>query len=98
MENIRQAVERAKSAHISGGDRLGGRAHAHTQLPFGFPEAAAHGHIELDLGHLESRRIVSHDKTDRRSRSFDMLRTQVLQSMDVKDWRLLGITSPTASC
>jgi Mrp family chromosome partitioning ATPase len=27
-----------------------------------------------------------------------MLRTQVLQSMDAKEWRFLGITSPTSNC
>ena len=27
-----------------------------------------------------------------------MLRTQVLQSMDVKDWTFLGVTSPTQGC
>jgi protein-tyrosine kinase len=98
MENIRQAVERAKSAPISDSERLGRHAHIHAQLPPGFAEAAGYRQIELDVGYLESRRIIGHDKSDRRSRAFDMLRTQVLQSMEVKDWRLLGITSPTAGC
>ena len=43
-------------------------------------------------------RIVSHNKDDLRSRSFDMLRTQVLQSMDNAGWQVLAVTSPTAGC
>ena len=41
---------------------------------------------------------MSHDIVDARSKSFDMLRTQVLQSMDLKSWQLLAVTSPTAAC
>ena len=101
MENIRQAVERAKSVHASDAehrDNIGVDARpqpAHLGLR---PRVADLKEIELSPAYLESMRMVAHDKADVRSRSFDMLRTQVLQSMDVKDWRLLGITSPTASC
>jgi Mrp family chromosome partitioning ATPase len=54
--------------------------------------------VVLNGAHLESKRIISHDITDPRSKSFDMLRTPVLQSMDMKSWQLLGITSPTSGC
>src|SRR5438270_10210947 len=54
--------------------------------------------LALKAVHLESMRIVSHNKDDLRSRSFDMLRTQVLQAMDHSGWQFLGITSPTAGC
>jgi protein-tyrosine kinase len=54
--------------------------------------------LPLKAAHLESMRIVSHNKDDLRARSFDMLRTQVLQSMDTNGWQFLAITSPTAGC
>lgn len=54
--------------------------------------------VPLDPRHLESRRIIAHDDADHRARSFDMLRTQVLQSMDQKNWKILGITSPSPGC
>ena len=52
----------------------------------------------LDSAHLQSKRIISHLITDPRSRSFDMLRTQVLRAMDLKGWKTLAITSPTPAC
>src|SRR5260221_12343545 len=54
--------------------------------------------IPLKAAHLESMRIVSHNKDDLRARSFDMLRTQVLQSMDPNGWQFLAVTAPTAGC
>ncbi len=56
------------------------------------------GDVELDPAALEARRIVAHDVSDPRSKAFDMLRTQVLQSMDAKEWQILAITSPTPGC
>src|SRR3954463_4275562 len=43
-------------------------------------------------------RIVAHNKDDSRARSYDMLRTQVLQSMDGNGWQFLAVTSATAGC
>jgi protein-tyrosine kinase len=54
--------------------------------------------LGLKATHLEAMRIVSHKKDDMRSRSFDMLRTQVLQAMDHSGWQFIAITSPTAGC
>lgn len=54
--------------------------------------------LPLKPSHLESMRIVAHNKDDPRSRSFDMLRTQVLQSMDANGWQFLAITAPTPEC
>lgn len=53
---------------------------------------------ELDRRHLEAHRVIAHNVGDPRSRSFDMLRTQVLQSMDRQGWQFLAVTSPTAGC
>ena len=103
MENIRQAVERAKAGQSSTKaqvfDNLGlpqwnTDPGAETRGAVG-PE---HSGSELDCKHLMSRRIVSHNGADQRSRPYDMLRTQVLQTMALKGWRILGITSPTSGC
>jgi protein-tyrosine kinase len=104
MENIRQAIERAKLHH---GQQNGiglepPRQHVFgdTNLVFGDAnkDAERAKEIELDLAQLQSHRIVSYDGRDPRSRSFDMLRTEVLQSMDQKGWSTLAVTSPTPSC
>jgi protein-tyrosine kinase len=52
----------------------------------------------LNNAHLESMRIVSYRKDNPHSGPFDMLRTQVLQSMDHSGWQILGITSATPEC
>ncbi|HEY7466666.1 MAG TPA: CpsD/CapB family tyrosine-protein kinase [Dehalococcoidia bacterium] len=57
-----------------------------------FPE------VEIDEAQLESARIIGHDVGDPRAKSYDILRTHVLQSMDLHDWHLLGVTSPTMGC
>uniref|UniRef100_Q07SP3 non-specific protein-tyrosine kinase n=1 Tax=Rhodopseudomonas palustris (strain BisA53) TaxID=316055 RepID=Q07SP3_RHOP5 len=55
-------------------------------------------HQKLSLTHLEASRVVAHDVTDLRSKSFDILRTQVLQEMDRKSAKFLAITSATPGC
>src|SRR5664280_2645851 len=103
MEHIRQAVELARGAKSAGVQpKLPTSAQqprpsepAPNRIGAGDPnikEAA------LNLAHLEANRIIAHDRSDLRSRSFDMLRTQVLQSMDLKSWQLLAVTSPTPGC
>ncbi len=54
--------------------------------------------VELDSAYLQAQRIVAYDGNDLRSRSFDMLRTEILRTMDLKGWKTLAITSPTANC
>jgi capsular exopolysaccharide synthesis family protein len=54
--------------------------------------------VTLDGGLLEANRIIAHDIANPLSKSFDILRTQVLQTMDMNSWQLLGVTSPTAGC
>jgi len=96
MENIRQAIERAKARTdhpiapedipFKKGTGLRGALERRTDA------------VALNLAHLQSRRIVAYDGQDARSRPFDILRTEVLQSMDQKDWKILAVTSPTPSC
>jgi protein-tyrosine kinase len=105
MEKIRQAIERAKAS---------GPAPSQTpdfpepsmlppQVRPGLiapsvPRQYASREIALNAGHLESKRIIAHDVADPRSKSFDMLRTQVLQTMEIKSWQTIGVTSPTPGC
>jgi protein-tyrosine kinase len=102
MEKIREAIERAKALEANGGSKLSPAALNGRQPELGDDRATMlHPRIqetELDRVWLESMRIVAYDSVDLRSRSFDMLRTQVLQSMDLKDAKLLAVTSPTAGC
>src|SRR5260221_9486130 len=100
MENIRQAIERAKRSP----NRHGGIGIEPPQ------QQAKHGfgvtrdgkeqieEVQLDFRYLQSKRIVAYDGKDVRSRSFDMLRAEILRSMDLKGWKTLAVTSPTPSC
>jgi protein-tyrosine kinase len=103
MEPIRQAVERVKGR---GGASPAGQSESGSNFPQRRPEFCASENgsgpqiheTVLDGAHLQSKRIISHDITDRRSRYFDMLRTQVSQTMDLKGWKTLAVTSPTPAC
>jgi protein-tyrosine kinase len=100
MENIRQAVERAKIRQTREG-QLGREPTAQqARRVYGDADESMRltQEVELDLAHLQSQRIVAFDGNDLRSRSFDMLRTEIQQSMDLKGWKTLAVTSPTPSC
>jgi capsular exopolysaccharide synthesis family protein len=105
MDHIRQAIERARAPvapDIHTQQQIGSTARQNPQ--FGQPVGAAgeprtFGNVvTLDGKVLEANRIISHDIANPLSKSFDILRTQVLQTMDMNSWQLLGITSPTAGC
>jgi|SRR5690348_995983 len=97
MENIRQAIERAK---VGPGDHASRGTLAERTRDWSGSARTRDSieQIELSRENLEANRIVAHDPSDTRSKAFDMLRTQVLQSMDLKGWKTLAITSPTAAC
>jgi protein-tyrosine kinase len=103
MENIRQAVERARALMLSQEQRPptdSRRSQKEFETVYnreGTFESKKQ-QVQLDGAFLESKRIVSHDSADPRSKSFDMLRTQVLRTMDLKEWKILGVTSPTPGC
>jgi Mrp family chromosome partitioning ATPase len=92
MENIRQAVERAKRRLPQQAERI-----PLQPSPGGSPSQQIE-HVQLDPSYLQSHRIVAYDGKDPRSRPFDILRTEVLRSMDLKGWKTLAVTSPTPSC
>jgi len=105
MDHIQQALQRATDTSAGGIDSLASPAAPPAAAPrpqYGLDHTGADiAHVaEVELRHkqLESERIVAHDNTDPRSRAFDMLRTQILQSMDVKEWQVIGITSASPSC
>jgi protein-tyrosine kinase len=94
MEDIRKAAARAQAGKGPGSPSGQGNPQIdHRELAMRMPPA-----LQLDRAHLESKRVVAHDISDPRSSAFDMLRTQVLQTMDLKGWRVLAVTSPTAGC
>jgi Mrp family chromosome partitioning ATPase len=99
MENIRQAVERAKARS----EQLDNtKLKTPLQQPIhgvvAAPPGAATQQVELDPIYLQSHRIVAYDGSNPHSRPFDLLRTQVLGSMDLKGWKVLAVTSPTPNC
>lgn len=104
MEKIRQAVEQAKASRlvdIQPQDQMASALQQPQILPYlGAPGTAniRGKEVALSKAHLESNRIIAHDIADPRSRSFDMLRTQILQTLEMKSWQLLGVTSPTPGC
>jgi len=106
MEQIRQAVERAKATPAEAEGGFGRNVPQQLQGTGGRSRLSARTNelrspiqdAELDWGYLETRRIIAHNPADPRTKSFDMLRTQVLQSMNPKNWQFLAVTSPTAGC
>jgi protein-tyrosine kinase len=100
MEGIRQAVERAKWLQKQTNDvSIAPPRQQATQV---FGDARENRdwtqEVELELAYLQSQRIVACDGKDLRSRAFDMLRTEVLQSMDQRGWKTLAVTSATPNC
>jgi protein-tyrosine kinase len=101
MEFIRQAINRVKGSLVPEAV-VADPGHERTPLSASTDKTSTNrtrfGELTLDPRHLESRRIVAHDVHDPRAKSFDILRTQVLRTMDTSHWQMLGITSPTPGC
>lgn len=51
--------------------------------------------VALKADHLERHRIVAYNKNSSMNGPIDLLRTQVLRTMEENGWRTLAITSPT---
>jgi Mrp family chromosome partitioning ATPase len=104
MENIRQAIERVKAREGTGPARQGvlrSGAPPHESEFAAAPRYESDSQfqeIELDGPLLQSNRIISHGSNTPFSRPYDMLRTQILQSMDQKGSKILAVTSPTPGC
>jgi capsular exopolysaccharide synthesis family protein len=65
------------------------RGSSYTFLPGGIPA------VELPAEQLKDQLIVGFDSSDGRSRSFNLLRTQVTKLMEANGWKMLGVTSAT---
>jgi Mrp family chromosome partitioning ATPase len=103
MEPIRQAVERAKATGVAPPEPQGRPISARQVPPPSLGDARPDlslriKEVQLDRKNLENYRLIAHNAADPRASSFDMLRTQVLQSMDQRNWQFLAVTSPTAGC
>jgi Mrp family chromosome partitioning ATPase len=110
MEHVIQAIERARELQGAGAAQPA-KAQAVLTSPESQQQplvaskpaelpAAQTGtkQVVLNSVHLEANRLIGHDYDDRRSRSYDILRTQVMQSMDASGHQLLAVTSPTPGC
>jgi protein-tyrosine kinase len=104
MDHIRQAIDRAKKSGSA-------ETQPKTQFAPPFPQLQVQQNegvnavplswgreVALNGKQLEPKRIIAHNIADPRSKSFDMLRTQVLQAMQTNSWQIVGVTSPTAGC
>jgi protein-tyrosine kinase len=110
MDQIREALERAKmlgptaekllspAGPVASGLERSLRPSASTASSSVTMGRSRLTEVEIDRPLIESHRIVAHQASDPRSRSFDMLRTQVLQTMDQRNWQIVAVTSPTAGC
>ena len=102
MEHIRQAIQRAKEAGAAQPqpqDRSKAALPTHRRANAETAGADQIGAVvDLSDAHLEANRIIAHKFENPQSKPFDILRTQVLQSMDRNAWHVLGVTSPTPGC
>lgn len=72
-----------------------GRDREDASVDLGSVEYVQTAVVSMDAAHLESHKIISHQKSHPAGWAFDVLRTQVLQKMDENGWRTLAITSPS---
>jgi protein-tyrosine kinase len=94
VDSIKRAVELARTARLA--PEAGRFAGSIPQV--GLSEAKVR-EVRLDTVHLEANRIVAHGgNLDQSVRYYDMLRTQVLQEMEKRNWQFLAVTSPTPGC
>jgi protein-tyrosine kinase len=100
MEYIRQAIERAKEEHPSQSaiSLEAPRARASQGFAASRHRWEPTQEVELDSAYLQSQRILAFDGQDVHARSFDLLRSEVLRSMDLEGWKTLAVTSPTPNC
>src|SRR5690242_1584061 len=99
MEHIQKALNRAKERQTAPALSFHHDSpRVVADAPRVAPAASGIREVRLSKDVLERERIVAHDRLDERSKSFDMLRTQVLQTMDAQQAQTLAVTSPTAGC
>lgn len=100
MERIKEAISKARNSQ-SARDKINNRARVDTEKSDPTNEEIVYQDtkiIQLDTRHLEAHRIITFDNEDPDSVAFDILRTQILATMEENNWRTLAITSPTPEC
>jgi Mrp family chromosome partitioning ATPase len=98
MELIRQAIAKARGAEGSAPLAPAWRQPAFEPGPGPVRGQRQPSKAVLQPRHLETERIVAHNAADPRTKPYDMLRTQVLRSMDLQNWQVIGVTSPMPGC
>jgi protein-tyrosine kinase len=99
MERIKLAIERARQQAVPQPVAVpAGSEPVHE--PQAILQPAADRGVPVDLVpldplHLDRHRIVALDAGNPLRRSFDLLRTQVLQKMEERGWKTVAITSPS---
>jgi protein-tyrosine kinase len=100
MEKIREAVERARATQSRAPyfeSPVSAQKASTAAVTFNRTTSGA-TEVELDCAHLQSNRIISFDGADPRSHPYNVLRTQLLQTMALNQWKILGVTSATPGC
>jgi protein-tyrosine kinase len=99
MDRIRQAIERARADSGSAKPETVENLEAPPRR-ISTPATAVlrREEVRISPAKLLTSRIVAHDGADQRARPYDMLRTQILQSMALNEWKVIGVTSPTPDC
>ncbi len=104
MERIQKAIEKARNDHSplnTNAEPVVLRKHAEAGAVYGELATTTYSvtkTIPIDPIHLERHRIVTVNKNNPGTASFDLLRTQVVLEMEEKGWRTLAVISPTADC
>ena len=100
MESIRQAVERARAGRVPRVESTRRAMEQSRQIHGPVPDFIDEqlNEFELNDAFLQSNRIVAHNSANICAKPYDILRTQILRTMDLKDWRILAVTSPTPAC
>lgn len=55
-------------------------------------------HVTIDPKHLLSNRVITFARSGTAAGAIDLLRTRILNAMEERRWRHVGITSPTTGC
>ena len=94
MERIKQALEKAR---LERQRTEGTSVSPHASSVGGAPGQVTYTRTrsaEVQTGLLRERRIISRDEQDAFADAYKILRTQVLQRLQEKNWNSLAITSP----
>lgn len=96
MERIKQAGEKTEQQAVQGAmTRPQGMSSSGQPTELNALNYVQTKVVPLRAEHLERHRIVAYNKNSSMGWAFDLLRTQILKTMEENGWRTLAITSPT---